>query len=377
MLTSQLKEKNSPVRQFLTKFEDVEGRKECLAQLQSTKPIRLPSFKPKESNLYAFIGTTADYLIRYTANGNSLIFENTIAHHALPKKMSNSFLHQTLKDLYEIGKQYLDGRDASDSKAIYSASALTVIDNFFRDRMGRLPTLFEGMNYNYREEQIKNLGFRELIDRLNDKQLWRNPDTKSRVWLDKEQIANLGLEIPQSDKTRFLFDANQVEKLWHNKIKDRPTSFLLDKYYQHILGGDLYTQDVSMLVKTFVDAIKSLESELFNAQITVYNQGLENSWLVGGADFDCIISYNNRLILTDIKTTTKPLTTIDFRQILGYALLHDEDKDNFKFTDIGIYHSRSGSFRFMSLESIVEKCLPNFKSINLARKAFISEINKF
>lgn len=373
MLTSQIKDKNSPFRRFLTKFENEEGRKECLARLQSTKPIRPPLFTtPKPPTVYGFIGTTADYLIRYTANGNSLIFEDTIAQRALPRVVNNSFEHQTLKDLYEIGKQYLDGRDATDSKAIYSASALTMLDNFRRSN-GRLPDLFGEITRWYRGKQLSDFGFNELLDKINSKRVWRNSEAK--IWLNKDQMGNLGLEIPQSNKTRFLFNANQVGKLLWSKIKDKPTSFLLDKYYQHILGGDLYTQDISRLIKTFTDAIESEESELFNARIAVYNQGLENSCLVGGADFDCIIEYNNRLILTDIKTTTKPLTTVDFRQILGYALLYDEEKDDFKFTDIGIYHSRSGSFRYMSLDSVIEKCLPSFKSVDSARKAFINEIS--
>ena len=321
-LTSQIKDKNSPVRRFFTKFENKEGTKECLALLQSTKPIRQPSFTPTSFIVYAFIGTTTDYLIRYTAGENSLIFENTIAYEALKfsgvVSISNGQdFSQHLEHLYEIGKQYLDGRDATDHKAVYSATALAVMDNVFRS--GMLPRLFSE-------------------------------------------------PIPKNKKEK-------IKKSEGKNLKEKMTRFLFDEYYE-TLGGKLYAQDVSELIKTFVAATKSRDSELFNARFVVFNQALENSGLVGGADFDCVIKYNKRLILTDVKTTTKPLKIEHFRQIVGYALLYDEKKDDFKFTDIGIYYSRSGSFRFLPIDSVIEKSLSSFKSLSLARKAFISEIKK-
>ena len=84
-------------------------------------------------------------MIRYTANENKLIFENTIAHQALNDvEFLNAFTGQDftqyLENLYKIGKQYLDGRDATDHKAVYSATALSVMDNV--SRSGRLPKLF-------------------------------------------------------------------------------------------------------------------------------------------------------------------------------------------------------------------------------------------
>lgn len=321
-LTSQIKDKNSPVRRFFTKFENKEGVKDCLALFQSTQPIRLPSFTPASFVVYAFIGTTADYLIRYTANGNSLTFENTIAHQALE---SSEFLHaftgqdvtQYLENLYKIGKHYLDGRDATDHKAVYSATALAVMDNVFRS--GRLPKLFSE-------------------------------------------------PIPKDKKER-------IKKSTGKGLNEKTTRFLFDEYYE-TLGGELYAQDISDLIRTFVTVSQSPGSEFFDARFAVFNQALGNSGLVGGADFDCVIEYNNRLILTDIKTTIKPLTIEHLRQIIGYALLYDQKKDNFKFTDIGIYYSRSGSFRFLPIDGVIEKTLSGFKSVSQARKAFISEVKK-
>lgn len=108
----------------------------------------------------------------------------------------------------------------------------------------------------------------------------------------------------------------------------------------------------------------------------VFNKAFKNSRLVGGADFDCIIEYNDRMILIDIKTITEPLSIYHLHEIIGYALLYDAEKDDFKFTDIGIYHSRSGSFRFLPIDQVIEKSLSSFKSVSQAREAFISEIKK-
>lgn len=377
-LTSEIRRKDSPVRQFFDKYENQEGCKECLAHLQSRRSIRLPQFVPTSDQYYRCAGTTVDYLIRYAGNRNSLAFEDTIAHQAL-RYANTARNSQRLRDLYEIGKQNLDGRDAADGRAVYSATALALLDNFFRSR-GVLPELFDRRTYDYRREQIERLGLRDVIHksknayikaRLSNPSL---PEAEASIWLDREQTQRLGLHIPEGRK-RFQYDVNQVDKLWRSMIKDPPTDFLFDAFYK-TLGSELYTEDVSGLIRIFVNALESPDGELFNANFIASNRGLENSDLVGGADFDCVLEWKGLLILTDIKTTTKPLTTEHFRQILGYALLYDEKKDNFKFTHIGIYHSRSGSFRFLPIGHVVAKGLTGFKSVDSARKAFISEIKK-
>jgi len=325
-LTSQIKDKNSSVRQFFTKFEKKDGTKNCLALLQSTAPIRPPSFKPSSAIVYAFIGTTTDYLIRYTANGNALQFENTIASNALfraqchgieslDEVFEDDITLQHMEALFKIGKQFLDGRDATDFKAIYSASALSVMDLFLRSKM--LPRSF--------------------------------------------------MEPIQKDKQET------IEKFNGENFNDKTTNYLFGEYFASI-GGDQYAQDISDLIELFIKARKDPESELFDAKIVVSNQALKNSGLVGGADFDCVIESKNRLVLTDIKTTIKPITIEHLRQIIGYALLYDDKKDDFKFTDVGIYHSRSGSFCSLPIDSVIEMALVGFKSVNEARKAFVAAL---
>ena len=317
-LTSQIQDKNSPVRQFFREFEKKEGTRNCLALLQSTAPIRPLSFTPSSNVVYTFMGTTTDYLIRYTANGNALHFESTIASEALvraPLTGASDEVIQHLESLFRIGKQNLDGRDASDYKAIYSATALAILDGFYRS--GCLPG-----------------PFLEAIRR------------------DKKEV---------------------IKKHNGRNLKEKTANYLFSEYFAN-LGGDQYAKEISGLIQLFVNASKDQGGELFDMTIVVFNQALGNSGLVGGADFDCVIKDKNRLVLTDIKTTTKPLTIGHLRQIIGYALLYDEKKDDFKFTHIGIYHSRSGSFRSLPTDSVIEMTLAGFNSVGAARKAFIAAI---
>ena len=326
-LTSQLKDKSSPVREFFEKYENNDGANECLALLQSTRPTRPLSFTPGLRGTHAVIGTAADYLLRYTFQGNSLLFENTIAYSASKLGMSTGqmiadgeyrYLDSSFfQSLFEIGKFYLDGRNATDENSVYSATALAVLDGWWRS--SSVPKVFF---------------------------------------------------TPVSNET----------KLWvHNQDENSPSQksawYLFDFYYQS-LGGKLYAEDISELINQCLIALHNRESEIFKASIIVGNDSLSNSRLVGGADFDCVIEYNSRQILTDIKTTIKPLTIAHLRQLLGYALLYEEDKDNFKFTDIGIYHSRSVSFRYLPVGHVVKICLPNFISTQDAREVYISKLKQ-
>lgn len=219
-----------------------------------------------------------------------------------------------LQSLFSIAKNNLDGRDATDHDAIYSATALSVMDGVFRS--GFLPKIF------YQKNQ-----------------------------LDKN------------------IDDNRKEKL------ELETCYVLDSYVES-LGGDKYKKDIAFLVDLFMKKCSEVGGEFFGSKIVVGNQALNNSWLVGGADFDCIIENQERLVLTDIKTTIKPLKLEYLRQIIGYSLLYNEDRDDFKFTDMGIYHSRSGSFRYLSLDYVIKKSLPSLSSIVQARQTFIDVLEQ-
>ena len=174
-LTSEIKNSKSQVRQFFSRFEDKVGIKECCSIFQSTKTIRPLSFnhlEPYSFVVHSLIGTTVDYLIRYSAMGNKLIFEDTIAHTALTTFYSEEDLYdlalmESLKDLYQIGKQYLDGRPATDPEAIYSATALSVLEKKYRG--GTLPKLFmrsigEKTTRSLLDEYVEWMGGRSYIE---------------------------------------------------------------------------------------------------------------------------------------------------------------------------------------------------------------------
>lgn len=324
-LTSQIKDKNSPVRQFLEKYENKSGMRWCLAlHLQSAKPILPLSFEPELKTAYSFMGTATDYLLRYTIQGNRLCFEDSFAYKPIKSRdtlivweAERIIRPEFFQALFEIGKFYLDGRDAIDEQSAYSATALAVLEHYYRS--GHLPKIL-------------------LSPISKEKEAWING-------LDGESL---------NHKTAWYF---------------------YDTFYQS-LGGKLYAQEIAKLVMLFARVIHDPNSELYKASIWVGDQSLVNSKLVGGADIDCVIECNDRYVLTDIKTTLEPLSITHFQQLLGYALLFDPDKDGFEFSDIGFYHSRSASFRFLPTEQAIKECFPSFVSINHAREVFVSELKK-
>jgi hypothetical protein len=319
-LTNQLKHKDSPVRQFFSKYEDKEGVKECLELLQSTKESQLPDFSPSFVT-YNFIGVVSDYLIRYTANGNSLIFEETIAFKALENfdsstKSEHKKIHTVLKALFKIGMCHLDGREATEHSTIYSATALAVIDGFYRS--SKFPKIFS------------------------------EPICLEEIEAVKKQVG----------KSR----------------REKEVAFLYGKFFLS-LGGDLYANDISKILGKFIAETSNPSGDLFCAKFPIFNQEFCNSFLVGGADFDCIFEINNVFILTDIKTTIAPLSISGLRQILGYALIFNPKIDPFKFSCAGIYYSRSGSFKFLPVEFLIKKILPKLKNAKSARKTFSKELS--
>jgi len=324
-LTSQLKQKNSPVRQFFEKYENKAGMAWCIAlNMQSAKEIIPMKYEPELQTAYSFMGTTIDYLLRYTLQGNRLSFEDSFAYktiksrpYVLVEEAQRIIKPEYFHTLFVIGKFYLDGRDAVDEESAYSALALAVLEHYYRS--GFLPKM---------------------------------------------------LTSPISSEEDF-----QINHLDGESLTSKTAWFFFDKLYQS-LGGKLYAYEVSELVRLFAKTLHDPNSELYRATIRNGSQSLVNSKLVGGADFDCLIDCNSRSVLTDIKTTIEPVSITNFRQLLGYALLCDPDKDGFDFSDIGFYHSRSTSFRSLPTEKVIKECLPSFNSIKHAREVFVRELGK-
>lgn len=336
-LTGQLERKNfkaSSVGRFFQKYEDSDGIRKCLSEMQSTKPVKQPGYKPAERTIWALIGTTIDYLIRYVANGNNLDFTQTISGKTIgllsgKSSVELNFLfprisfggdENIVKMLFGIGTSYLDGR-VVDQAAVYSATALALIDNFFRSG-GKLPEYFSPLQNQRRDMR----------------------DLKRMVGMPED------------------YDFRQKQKML--------------MYYDYFCTtlGENYIRDILEIMEVFNQAMSSAEGELFNARFAELNRAFSNSSLVGGADFDCVIEKDGMLTLTDIKTTIDLLPIESLRQIIGYALLHDKTKDKFFLDGVGIYYSRSGSFRHYPIDRLVETCLPTLKNIGNAKMVFLDEI---
>jgi hypothetical protein len=58
-------------------------------------------------------------------------------------------------------------------------------------------------------------------------------------------------------------------------------------------------------------------------------------------------------------------------------LLYDSNRDNFSFTEIGFYHSYSGSFRRLLLTEIIKNAFPSFSSVDEVKGRFLEVIKNF
>jgi len=311
-LSSQLRDPGRPVRRFFLEFEDKKELRKCLVELQSSKPLQQPIYQASEVFVHSVIGTTIDYLIRYVGFNNSLDFENITALKRLHKWQEQPTVFVKLLSIFKIGKKRLDGRLATSEEAIYSATALSVLEAYYRS--GELPEEFN----------------------------------------------------------KIISIENNAEK----NFCEKEVTNCFDRYLCR-LGGDQYISNVKSVIELFLNELSNPKSEIYNCRFVIHNQTLGNAVLVGGADIDCVIERNNKFILTDIKTSIKPLRLMSLRQLISYALLYDEKKDNFSFTEIGFYHSYSGSFRSLVLTEVIKNTFPRLNSIDDIRSRFIEKIKNF
>lgn len=326
-LTSQISDRNSAVWNFFSTHESKDGMSRCLSQLQSRKPIILPENHILDVRTYTITGTAVDYLIRYACRNNKLIFERTVAYKTVEDVLrvsifgdSNFFV--SLNTLLIIGTRSLNGRSACTYKAAYGAIALSVIDNFYRS--GLMP-----------------YGF------------WR---------------AIFGQESPDRHFLYdYCFDSRNIQK----------KTLLWFQSYIETLGGNALAKDISSILRIFHHNRRSRNGDLLKSRFIKLNGTLANSSLVGGADFDCIIKSNGKNILTDIKTTIRPIQKKHLLQLIGYALLMNPRNDAFAITHVGVYHSRSGSFCYISLRELIKTALLNSWTVIYARREFIRHIKEY
>lgn len=313
-LTDQLHIKDSNLSRFFREYEDKAGAKKCLKLLTDTKPIHRPLLPAPTRAYWSCTGITIDYLIRYIANGNNLLIEETVAGEGWERipyfEYGNEI--QDLQAAYSIlmnyiGKAYLDGR-VVDELAVYSGTALAVLEGLVR--RGQLPRSFS------------------------------------------QEIS--------SDKI------SKIEKLpYGTNHFERKCLWLFDDYCFEELGWESYVQDILRMASIFTDTTNNLCGELYGAEFPVLGKSL---WY--GGHFDLLIKLNEHYILSDIKASTKKLEKSSLRQLISYILSQDTDMDGFNVTDAGIYYARSGAFRYLPNSFLISQCLPTFKSLEDAKSAF-------
>jgi len=138
-LTSQLKKPLSPVRTFFESYESSKGLDQCFRSLKDRRKPSTPEFCPKASWIYSVVGTVVDYLIRYEGNGCKLDINSTIAAQTV-KRSKGIFRRDFAMDgdfnvmfdkLLETGKSGLNGSKSTSRDAIFSATALAILDRTY------------------------------------------------------------------------------------------------------------------------------------------------------------------------------------------------------------------------------------------------------
>jgi hypothetical protein len=312
--TEQLHIKDSNLNRFLSKHEDKAGARKCLELLTDTKPIHGPLLPAPTPAYWSCAGITIDYLIRYIANGNNLLIEETVAGEGWEKIPYSEWGGeiQDLQAAYSIlmgyvGKAYLDGR-VVDELAVYSGTALAVLEGLVR--RGRLPRSF-------------------------------------------------GQEISSKK-------ISKIEKLpLGNNHFERKCLWLFDDYCFETLSWEFYVQDILNMASLFTDTTNNLSGELYGAKFPVLGKSLGY-----GGHFDLLVQLNGRYILSDIKASTKKLEKSSLRQLISYILSHDTNMDGFNVSDAGIYYARSGGFRYLPVSFLINQCLPAFTTLEDAKSAF-------
>jgi len=342
-LTSQLNTSQSNVRKFFADNESKSGMVECLSLLQSTTPLSQIAFKPKKMITTAtYLGIMADYLFRFYYLGNAFKIEKTIAYEGVNKCNNRVLEYPGNKCIIKpigsiisaklllVGTPFFNRTLLDDRHGLYRATTFAVLDTFFRSE--RWPSII-----------IENI-CEYLI---------------SIGWWKKFEFEG---EYVYEESGSVEFSKNEIERIAIQSF---------DELYD-TLGGDDFTSELINIVNIMKESKKS-NSGLGEAQIKISNGTMYNSRFIG-ADFDTVMVKGNDMIMTDIKTLTRPLTKKDLLQLISYCLLCSEKDEPPRITHAGIYHGRSGDYKYLPLPDIIRMTLPTFESIEDARSEFISRI---
>lgn len=385
-VTGLLHDRNSPLRKFLREYEDPSGVRSCLVALQSDKPIQAPDSESLSSQYFQLTGTAMDYLLRYTIQGQSIDFAQTIANMAVrraqEKREWRGTLPQPLPPLdgtfaehcFAIGRRYLDGRAADDPWAVRSALALALLDHYCRSAMGDWPESIRREWGQRRRRYWDDLG----LDRVRHELILRRRLT--HISVHPEEMLALGLSLPRGHRNHRV-DRNVLQNRINALEFQIPdvgcaAHAQLEAYRQAELGGPVFIRDLQWMVRTFRNACLETGGVLEGACLLHGNVSMSNAIYVLGADIDSVIEVQGQRVLTEFKTSRRRLTTESLRQLLCYALLVNPKEDGWDVDAVGVYHVRSGSYRTLPVEQMVSVTLPGLGGISHARKVFVESMRK-
>jgi len=168
----------------------------------------------------------------------------------------------------------------------------------------------------------------------------------------------------------YIYEENGSVEFSRNEI-ERITMQSFDEFYG-TLGGDDFTSELINIINIMKES-KKMDNGLGEAQMKISNGTTYNSRFIG-ADFDVVMIKGSDTIMTDMKTSTKPLIKKDLLQLISYCLLWSEKDELPHITHAGIYHGRSGDYKYLPLSDIIRMTLPTFENIEDARSEFINRI---
>ena len=307
-LTGHLKDRNSPICQFLrTQFPNTRSFLE-----EARKQIRRAgTIQPDEDVPWGVIGTALDYRIRY--------YFGITPHEKLAAYRGS----ETLSDVQRIAQSFQLGVNSNGSK-VDPMLAADVAD------------------YGYQ-------GFFDSLDEL----------------LKRISPAGIRLAQPQEDSlNRYCVILSLMEQVYRvgifpenplMKVEFPDTKTLLGIAQPH------WIDDIRELSWEFYDKCSHL------LQVPhVLNPTFDGSNDVDGADADLIIDG----ILIDIKATKRPMIDPDWmRQVLGYVLL--DYSDHHRINGVGLYMARQGILFRWTLDEVIEGlCADKTASVNELRNQF-------
>ena len=365
-LTSHLKDKNSPICQFLrTQFPKTrpflaEARKQARAA---------DTIIPDEDVPWGVIGTALDYRIRY--------YFGTTSHEELAAYTGARILTdaQIVTTPVQLSAQWTGKTDDSivifdnhTGKTIFTALPPDHNSGFSwghidHDALSEAHLLVDRVKSGEVTCDDKRIplkreyrGFFDSLDRLFE----HNSPIKTKLAESQEDDTNRHCIVLALMESVFRAGPREGNPLVGRVFDD--TNALLEIAQPH------WIDDLRELSWEFYDN----RNHLLNLS-HILNPKFDGSVDVGGADADLIVDG----LLIDIKTTKRSSIELDWlRQLLGYVLL--DYSDQYGIGSIGLYLARQGMLFSWSLEEVIRSlCADNTTSVKELREQFQECVSDF